>query len=401
MQNGRARRSTRVLVAAAGSLAVVLTLLPGVSQADPDSTDQTSRQPTIAQVRDRIDHLRRQAEDASEAANGLRDQMKGIKLRLKSLRTDIARQNHKAAVLESEIGDFASAQYRSGGTGVTAQLLASSAPDDFLDRMAISESVQAQQGRAVIELAAVQKVLTEKRSAQEATLDRLTDAKAKAAEKHADAERKVSEQKDLLQRLTEAERRRLAALERQRQARIAAEVARANRSQERADTAAADNADSTNTDSTNTDSTGGDDSTRGGSTSTGGTENEPPPAPSSDGAPSQRALTALAYAKAQLGKPYVFGAAGPNAFDCSGLTMMAWRAAGVSLPHLVSAQYNAVAHKVSISELEPGDLVMFYNMGHVGIYAGNGMVIHAPRPGKTVEYLPMKYMPFAGAVRPG
>jgi len=112
--------------------------------------------------------------------------------------------------------------------------------------------------------------------------------------------------------------------------------------------------------------------------------------------------TVLAFAKAQLGEPYVFGAAGPSSWDCSGLTMMAWRAAGVSLPHSAREQYNVVGRKVAQVDLQPGDLVMFYgDMHHVGLYAGGGLVIHAPRPGVGVEYLPTKYMPFAGAVRPG
>jgi cell wall-associated NlpC family hydrolase len=114
-----------------------------------------------------------------------------------------------------------------------------------------------------------------------------------------------------------------------------------------------------------------------------------------------RGQRALAYAKAQLGKPYVYGADGPYSFDCSGLTMEAWRAAGISLPHNTVLQYNAIRH-VSRSSLRPGDLVFFYSgLSHVAIYAGNGRVIHAPRPGQTVQYILMKYMPFAGAGRPG
>ncbi|WP_230208448.1 SH3 domain-containing protein [Microlunatus sp. Gsoil 973] len=124
-----------------------------------------------------------------------------------------------------------------------------------------------------------------------------------------------------------------------------------------------------------------------------------------DGAPvasSNKGKVALAYAKAQLGKPYVFGGDGPNSFDCSGLVMRAWQAAGVNLPRTTYDQFDASPH-VSMSNVKVGDLVFFYgpNPSHVGIYAGNGQVINAPRPGKTVEYTPISYMPVAGVTRPG
>ncbi len=98
----------------------------------------------------------------------------------------------------------------------------------------------------------------------------------------------------------------------------------------------------------------------------------------------------------------MFAATGPNAWDCSGLTMMAWKSVGVSLPHSAHLQYQSVSHKVSRSQLQPDDLIMWYgSMHHVGIYAGNGMAIDAPNPSKTVRMIPVGYMPYAGAVRPG
>ena len=106
---------------------------------------------------------------------------------------------------------------------------------------------------------------------------------------------------------------------------------------------------------------------------------------------------------AQLGKPYRFAAAGPNAYDCSGLTSAAWKAAGVTLPRTSRAQFG-VGRYVAKSDLQPGDLVFFYSStapSHVALYVGNGMVIHAPHPGSTVRYIKMKYMPYSGARRPG
>ena len=110
---------------------------------------------------------------------------------------------------------------------------------------------------------------------------------------------------------------------------------------------------------------------------------------------------AVAYAKAQVGKSYVWGAAGPDSFDCSGLTMAAWQQAGVSLPHNSGAQY-AAGQQISESELKPGDLVFYYSpISHVGIYVGDGQVVNALNPGSGVQVSGLHDMPYSGAVRVG
>jgi cell wall-associated NlpC family hydrolase len=110
---------------------------------------------------------------------------------------------------------------------------------------------------------------------------------------------------------------------------------------------------------------------------------------------------AVAYAKAQVGKSYVWGAAGPSSFDCSGLTMAAWQQAGVSLPHSSSAQYSSGPH-ISESELQPGDLVFYYSpISHVGMYIGNGQIVNALNPGSGVQISGLHDMPYVGAVRVG
>jgi cell wall-associated NlpC family hydrolase len=126
-----------------------------------------------------------------------------------------------------------------------------------------------------------------------------------------------------------------------------------------------------------------------------------PPSTRSSSTGSSKGAKALAYAKAQLGEPYARSGAGPSSWDCSGLTMMAWGSVGVSLPHSSRQQFSR-GQSVAKSDLRSGDLVFFYSdISHVGLYAGNGQVIHAPRPGKSVEYIKMSYMPYAGARRPG
>ena len=110
---------------------------------------------------------------------------------------------------------------------------------------------------------------------------------------------------------------------------------------------------------------------------------------------------AVAYAMAQVGKAYVWGASGPSAFDCSGLTMAAWSQAGVSLPHSAAAQYAGGRH-ISESELQPGDLVFYYSgISHVGMYIGGGKIVNALNPGSGVRISGLHDMPYVGAVRPG
>jgi peptidoglycan DL-endopeptidase CwlO len=116
---------------------------------------------------------------------------------------------------------------------------------------------------------------------------------------------------------------------------------------------------------------------------------------------SGRAAVAVHFAMAQVGKPYVYGAAGPSAYDCSGLTMAAWGSAGVGLPHSAAAQYGYGTH-ISPSQLQPGDLVFYYSpISHVGMYIGNGMIVNAENPSAGIRVAPLYSMPFVGAVRPG
>ena len=120
-----------------------------------------------------------------------------------------------------------------------------------------------------------------------------------------------------------------------------------------------------------------------------------PPPPSSHGA------IAVAYARAQLGKPYVFATAGPNTFDCSGLTMAAWAAAGVRMPHYSGSQATMFP-RVGWDQLQPGDIVAFYgDLHHVGLYIGGGMMIHAPQTGDVVKIAPAWRTTFQWGVRPG
>jgi len=108
---------------------------------------------------------------------------------------------------------------------------------------------------------------------------------------------------------------------------------------------------------------------------------------------------ALRYAMTKIGRPYVWGAAGPTTFDCSGLTMWAYQQVGLNLPHYTGSQWNA-GTRVSEDQLQPGDLVFFYSdLHHMGMYVGGGKMLHAPQTGDVVKIAPIAGRPFAGAVR--
>jgi peptidoglycan DL-endopeptidase CwlO len=124
------------------------------------------------------------------------------------------------------------------------------------------------------------------------------------------------------------------------------------------------------------------------------------PIPANIPAPSGGAQAAINFALAQKGKPYRYAGTGPGSYDCSGLTMMAWAAAGVSIPHSSQAQYASLPH-VPEAAMAPGDLVFFgHPIHHVGMYLGNGMMIHAPQTGDVVKISAVWRNDFVGAARP-
>ncbi|MFG2072604.1 C40 family peptidase [Nonomuraea maritima] len=121
------------------------------------------------------------------------------------------------------------------------------------------------------------------------------------------------------------------------------------------------------------------------------------------GPASGNAASVLRFAFAQVGKPYVFGGTGPGGYDCSGLTQRAWAAAGVSLPRTTWQQWAwGASRRVSLDDLQPGDLIFSEGLGHVSIYAGNGQIVHAPQTGDVVKVVRLSAYgrPLVGAVRP-
>lgn len=325
----------------AATLATV-SVLPGTSYADPT--------PSIDEVQKKVDRLHDEAEHAAELSNEYGEKSKALSRRLEKLEADIERQQGEVEELREHIGTFAAAEYKAAGMDNTMQLILADDPEKFLSQMSSARALRGQQSDLLVRLKAEQKELADREALQKAEQARLADAKKQAKDRLKEARAKADKAEALLERLTEEERERLA---------------------ERDD----------------------DSASRG----DGRGDEDPGPPPPNSG----RGGIALAFAQEQIGEPYVYGASGPDAWDCSGLTMMAWGQAGVSLPHSSREQYYQ-STKISRSELQPGDLVVFYSdLHHVGLYAGNGMVLHAPNPSRPVEYIDMSYMPYAGAARPG
>ncbi|KAF0959679.1 MULTISPECIES: C40 family peptidase [unclassified Rhodococcus (in: high G+C Gram-positive bacteria)] len=124
----------------------------------------------------------------------------------------------------------------------------------------------------------------------------------------------------------------------------------------------------------------------------------PGPLPAPPAMPSTHGSQALAAAESKIGSPYVWGATGPNSFDCSGLVQWAYKQAGISVPRTTYDQLNG-GSPVGKGNLQPGDLVLFNGAEHVGLYAGNGTVVHAPTAGQPVKQSPLDSMPFYAARR--
>ena len=339
--NGRPAR-TAFTIAVAG--AATATGFDGTGHAEPELT------PT--QVRAEVDKLYQEAEVATEKYDGAKEQVDAAERRLSRLRDEAARKTDRLNSARDELGSIAAAQYRGGGLDPALQLALSDDPAHYLEGAEFVDRAGTRQAAAVADVRAQLREIEQLRGAARIELAGLRSRQAELKRDEKTITGKLGAARRLVSRLSAAERVRL------------------GDGTDRASRSAA--------------------GTRDGLVSLGSATAE---------APDSRAAAALSYAYSKLGSPYVWGATGPDAFDCSGLVQAAYRSAGISLPRTTYAQIDA-GRRVSRSELAPGDLVFFYSgISHVGIYLGNGMMIHAPNPSAPVREAPIDEMPFAGATR--
>lgn len=329
-------------------------------------------QPSIAEVKAKVDGLMHQAEVATEKYNGTKEKTDAQNVKVNKLLAQAAQKTQALNDSRRVLGQYAAAQYRTGGDDSTGRYLLAADPQSMVDQMHLSDVLGKRQQKAVESYRVQQAAATQQRIEAAKSLATLTTQQAELRTAKRDVQTKLSTAQTLLNSLNAQEKARLAALQAKQEAearkKAAAIAAKEKAAAEAAAAAAKDAKDSTT-----------------------------PTAPSTN---SSKADEAIAFARKQLGKPYVWGATGPTSYDCSGLTQAAWKAAGVDLPRTTWDQVN-VGTRVSEANLQPGDLIFFYSdISHVGLYIGGGQMIHAPHTGTVVKIAPITEMPFYGAVRP-
>ncbi|MEV7014438.1 NlpC/P60 family protein [Streptomyces sp. NPDC093991] len=370
MASHRKSRTPGTLVAGIRTPALATAALTSVAllSQTADAAPADDDRPSLEEVEKKVDDLYRQAEAATEKYNAAKERTTKQRTRVDTLLDDVAKRTQKLNEARAELGSYAAAQYRTGaGIPDTATFLLAETPQDVFDQRQVLDRMTGRQKAAVDDYVTQQSATMRKRQEATESLRTLTETQGDLKTAKATVQKKLADARELLSRLTAEEKARLAAIEKRKQEeadRKAAELARQQAEREKAREQAAQQG-------------GGASEGSGSAGSTG--------APSAGSSYTTKAEKALAFARAQIGKPYVWGATGPGSYDCSGLTQAAWKAAGVSLPRTTYDQVNA-GTTVPVSQALPGDLVFFYDdVTHVGLYIGNGMMIHAPKPGTYVR----------------
>ena len=304
-------------------------LLPLAVLSNGSNTTASASPSTSARLEDQLDQLNREADQLVEQYNQSNEALKKIRKSLKGLRAEANGAQNDLRKLQASLGARASAAYVQGAGSAVAAVLGSDDPAAAIARVQVLDLLAAHDGDLMDQLGLAGKAFDERQR------NLVAAEKAQAAEvkrlqaKKAEVERAADKTRALLSRMRAAD--------------------------------------------------------RPSAPSAPGSVAPPPPASGGGGGGSGSAAAVVAYARAQVGKPYCYGGSGPGCFDCSGLTMMAWAQAGVSLPHSSASQYN-VGRRISASELQPGDLIFYYSpISHVSVYIGGGQRISATHTGDYVR----------------
>jgi cell wall-associated NlpC family hydrolase len=303
------------------------------------ATPSATAKPDLATVKKQVEKYDHLAEQASERYNDAQVKLDQTKTKLGALNADLARQQQVVDAMREQVATMVVDQYQGDALSTTSQVVLSSNPDAFLENLNAVSAYNNQRGEVMKEFSTQLDRLKLRKSAVKDEAARLTALQKKMAAEKAEIDDKAAKAQALLDKLESEARAEILSGD------FTGEVP-------------------------NVDASG-------------------------------RAAIAVRFAMAQVGKAYSYGAAGPNAYDCSGLTMRAWGMAGVGLPHSSGAQQGS-GTRVSESELQPGDLVFYYSpVSHVGMYIGNGLIVNALNPGAGVRVSGLHSMPYSGAVRPG
>ncbi|GII55450.1 hypothetical protein Pth03_38390 [Planotetraspora thailandica] len=303
----------------------------------PMASAQAAPKPTIPQAQAKLKELNKQADKIVDDYNAANEKWKKAKAAYDSVNGDYQKQNATVEALRQSLVSLAVNSYQTGDVSMLGGVFYGPDPEATLSGMASLDQLSQTRAQQLKDYEAAIAGLKAKRDKQKATYDDATKSKADLSKKKSTVEKLVKEQTALLKQL------------------------------------GAYNA--------------------GNPKSAGITYTGPA---------SGNALAALQFAYKQVGKPYRYGGTGPDSWDCSGLTQAAWAAAGVSLPRTTYEQWSwGASRRVSINSLQPGDLLFHPGIGHVGIYAGDGKVVHAPQTGDVVKVVTLAgYGSIAGAVRP-
>lgn len=337
----------------------------GLIDADQARADQAMAAPArdINQVRAQVRDLEAKAEAGTERYNEAAGQLAQVQATLASLKARAGRQRAALALDTARINDLARTAYTSGGLDTGLQVLLADDPAQFLQQASTLQRVAASQAAALrrTQTARLRLKQTEDQVADKERICQDYRNAMASAKREADAQ--LAAAQAVLSSLVASERRRLAAL-------AAAE--------RRASSSAASHARTQLL-------------TQLGRNASG---------------MSPRAVAAVRYALNQVGDRYVAAQAGPSAFDCSGLTLAAWRSAGIALPHYSYSQFNTT-RRIPLSQARPGDLLFYFKYGthHVSMYIGNGRMVHAANPSSgvivTSVYDPWYSSRFSGVGRVG
>ncbi|MGW1977542.1 NlpC/P60 family protein [Streptomyces sp. NPDC001889] len=332
-------RTTVLTAAAAATAAAALGAVP--ASADPHDTPRT---PSSQSAQTRVDRLFAEAERSTEKFNEAGERAGELRRVVARTQDGVARGQERINRMRQALGSVAGAQYRSGGVDPTLDLLLSSDPDTYLARAEALQRIGEHQHGVLRDFQRVRRDLAQQRAEAARALAELERSRAAVGRHKRAVERRLTEAQRLLNSLTARERERY----------------------DRASRARRDDA---------------------------------PPGPAGAAPASSRAAAALRAARGAVGRPYVWGANGPAGFDCSGLTQWAYGQAGVGLPRTSQAQRGA-GRRVALADARPGDLVAYRDdASHIGMYAGNGQVVHAPYPGAAVRYDPVGMMPVSSVTR--
>jgi peptidoglycan DL-endopeptidase CwlO len=383
----------------------VLVVLVGAVLLGPLGTaaSQAAPRPTLDQVRAELAQLNSQAEIAQEKRNQAQvDEATGQR-NLVRIQARVARSQAAVDLAQRAVGWLAAAAYRAGGLDQTVQLVMADNPTQFLEQLAALDNVTVHQSDALRTAMLAEQRLAQDRLAVAQQLAQLRQLAAAAAAAYAQVQEAQARTTALLSSLQASQRAALAraAAQARADAAAAAAAARAQVAAQARVAAAAAAAAAARAQRAKRAGAGPPKARPKPAHSTHQPKPQPKPGPTGGG-PRAGSIGArvVAWALARVGDAYVWGGAGPSAFDCSGLTMRAYQTVGISLPHSAAAQFDSGRH-IATSQLQPGDLVFYYSpIHHVGIYIGGGMIVNAENPEVGVTVVPLLSMPYDGAVRP-